>query len=345
MKTLIVGVSDDVVESAFAEATAYFRREAQAKGFNAVLERMAPQPGNLATPRALDACDAFFVSLVNVDASSVQGVERLAVVARCADGYDRIDVQALTAADVALANTPNAVRVPVAEAVIALIFALAKNMLFLDRTTRAGHWRVDPPKPSRDIDGSVLGVVGCGNIGRELFRRVRSLGFGRLIAYDPRVDPASVRELGVALVGLDELCSRSDFLCVLVPLNAQTRGIIAAPQLALMKPNAYVINTARGGIVDESALIDVLASRKIGGAGIDVFDREPPPRDHPFFKLENVILSPHALAQTEGAPSRITTETCANIISLLVEGAPRSIVNHDVLARPKFKAKLARIGA
>ncbi|MBV8602459.1 MAG: dehydrogenase [Candidatus Eremiobacteraeota bacterium] len=342
-RTIKVGISNDVISAAFDEATAFLEREATTRGFGVEYERVPPQPGNVATATALDGYDAFLVSSVVVDASSVRGLERLAVVARWGVGFDRIDVPALTAADVALANTPNSVRVPVAEAVITLIYALAKNLFFLDRATRGGRWRFDLPKPARDIDGKVLGSLGCGNIGRELFRRVRSLGFTRLLACDPMLDSKSAGELGIELVALEELCRESDFLCVLTPLNEQTRGLIGAPQLASMKPTSFVINTARGGIVDERALVDALRSGTIAGAGIDVFEREPPPKDHPYFSLENVIVSPHALAWTENSVSGNTTEACANIVSLLVDGEPRFVVNRDVLERPKFRAKLARL--
>ena len=342
-RAIKIGISDDVIPTAFEDAVAYFAREAQAKGFAATCERMVPQPANLATPAALDAYDAFLVSQVNVDASSVRGLERLAVIARWGVGFDRIDVEALTSADVALANTPNSVRVPVAEAVITLIFALAKNLFFLDRTARVGRRRFDLPHPAKYIDGKTLGSLGCGNIGRELFRRVRSLGFKRLIAHDPLVEPESVRELGVELVELDELCRASDFLCVLAPLNEHTRGIIGASQLGMMKPTAFVINTARGGIVEESALVAALKNGTIAGAGIDVFEREPPPKDHPYYALENVILSPHALAWTQDSVSGNTTEACANIVSLLIDDRPRFVVNRDVLTRPKFRAKLTKL--
>jgi phosphoglycerate dehydrogenase-like enzyme len=343
MKTIEVGVSNDAIETAFQDAVRFFEREGKSKGFEARCERLAPQPGNVATPQALDKYDAFFVSQVAVDATSLAGIERLAVVARWGVGYDRIDVPALTKADVALAITPNAVRTPVAEAVVTLIFALAKNVFVLDRTSRAGKWRFDLPRPGRDIAGKVLGSLGAGNIGRELFRIARSLGFSRMIAHDPLVDPASVRELGVEVVSLEELCRESDFLCVLTPLNDQTRGIIGAKELATMKPSAFVINTARGGIVDEKALVDALKVNAIAGAGIDVFEREPPPKDHPYFALDNVILAPHALAWTEHSVAGNTIEACSNIVSLLIEGEPRFVVNRDVLERPGFKKKLARL--
>lgn len=340
---LRIAVSDDSLDATFAEAAAYFARESARKGFEAVCERLAPQPANVATPQALDAFDAFFDLSVGVNASSVEGLERLAVVARWGVGYDKIDVPALTTAGVALAITPNSVRRPVAEATVAMIFALAKGMFLLDRTTRSGKWRFDLPRPVQDVTGKVLGSLGCGNIGRDLVAITRSLGFSRTIVHDPYLDPKNAAELGVELVSLEELCSHSDFLCVLTPLTEQTRGIIGEKELARMKPTAFVINTARGGIVDEAALVEALAQEKIAGAGVDVFEREPPPKDHPYFKLENIIVSPHAMAWSDNSVSGNTSEACANIVSLLVDAEPRFIVNRDVLDRPNFRAKLARL--
>lgn len=340
---LRIAVSDDALETTFAEASEYFKRESASRGFQAVCERLAPQPANVVAPQALDGFDAFFDLSVGVKASSVEGIGRLAVIARWGVGYDKIDVAALTAADVALAITPNSVRRPVAEATVAMIFALAKGVFLLDRTTRSGKWRFDLPRPVQDVSGKVLGSLGCGNIGRDLVAITRSLGFARTIIHDPYLDPAAAVELGVELVSLEELCSRSDFLCVLTPLTEQTRGIIGKKELAMMKPTAFVINTARGGIIDEAALVEALAKEKIAGAGIDVFEREPPPKDHPYFKLENIILSPHAMAWSDNSVSGNTSEACANIVSLLVDSEPRFIVNREVLERPAFREKLARL--
>jgi phosphoglycerate dehydrogenase-like enzyme len=338
-----VGVSHDIREDDLRVATAFFE---QRRGNGAVVEveRMPELPGGVATPQALDDFDAMLNLAVAIERASVAGLKRFAVIARTGVGYDRIDVPAITEAGVALAITPHGVRRPVAESVIALIFALAKNLFALDRLTRAGGWRAQVPRLNVDLAGKTLGTVGCGNIGAEVFRLARSLGFARLITNDPYVDPRIPAEVGAELVSLEEACRESDFLSINTPLNEETRGLIGGPQLALMRRTAFLINTARGGIVDEAALAAALREGRIAGAGIDVFEDEPPPKDHPFFSLENVILAPHAVAWSEALARDNITEACTNIVSLLFEGKPRFVVNPDVLDRPEFREKLARQG-
>ena len=277
-------------------------------------------------------------------AESLKGVDRLAVIARWGVGYDRIDVKALTEADVALAITPNAVKRPVAEAIVTLIFALSKNLLVQDRVTRSGQWRQGLPGIGYDLPGRVLGSVGCGNIAREMFRLARPLGFGRLIACDPYVSRKDVSELGVDLVEMDTVFRESDYVTVNTPLSEATRGLIGERQFRLMKPTAFFINTARGPIVEHEALVKALREKWIRGAGIDVFAVEPPPRDEPLFELDNVILAPHTLAWTEELMRDNSIEACQNILAVARGEAPGPIVNREVIDRPGFKKKLARYG-
>ena len=307
-----------------------------------VWEAMPAQPGKLGTPDALDQFDALFALGLKIAEESLRGVNRLAVVARWGVGYDMIDVDALTAADVALAITPNAVRRPVAEAIFTFIFALSTNLLVQDRIVRQGGWRGNLPALGRNIKGRVLGSVGCGNIAQEMFRMAQSLGFGRLIATDPFVDPKQAAALGVELVSMDELLAQSDFLAVNCFLNAATRGLIGEAELRKMKPTAYLINTARGPIVQESALVRALQERWIAGAGLDVFETEPLPQDSPMRHLENAILSPHGLAWTEEIARDNSMEACDNILAIARGEAPGTIVNKEVIERPGFQAKLAR---
>jgi len=303
---------------------------------------MPPQPSKLATPEALAEFDGVLALSLAFTRESLRGVERLAVVARWGVGYDKIDVAALTEADVALAITPGAVRRPVAEAILTLVFALSKNLFALDRATREGRWRRELPGPAFDLAGSVLGSLGCGNIAREMFRLARPLGFARLIACDPFVKPEEVAELGVELVDMDTLFRESDYLAVNIPLNESTRGLIGERHFRLMKPTAFFINTARGAIVDHAALVRALTERWIRGAGIDVFPAEPPPKDDPLFALDNVILAPHALAWTAGLFRDNTREACRNLLAVARGNPPESLVNPEVLARPGFQRKLAR---
>jgi phosphoglycerate dehydrogenase-like enzyme len=303
---------------------------------------MPPQPGKLATPDALDGFDAIFSLALKITPESLRGVERLTLVARWGVGYDMIDVDALTANDVALAITPQAVRRPVAEAILTFIFALLKNLREQDRLTRAGGWRSDLQRLGRNIPGHVLGSIGCGNIAREMFRLAGPLGFTRLLAADPYVKPEEVAPLGVELVDLDAVLRESDFVTINTLLNARTRGLIGERQFALMKPSAYLINTARGPVVDHAALVDALRQKRIAGAGIDVFPQEPPPQDDPLFALDNVIVTPHALAWTEEIMRDNGIEACQNVVAVSRGQVPGGLVNREVLERPGFQRKLAR---
>jgi phosphoglycerate dehydrogenase-like enzyme len=303
---------------------------------------MPPQPGKLGTPDALDQFDAIFSLALKITPESLNGVERLTLVARWGVGYDMIDVDALTEHDIALAITPNAVRRPVAEAILALLFALLKNLPEQDRLTRGGGWRSDLTRLGRCIPGHVLGSVGCGNIAREMFRLARPLGFSRLIASDPAVRQEDVRDLGVEIVDLETVMRESDFVTVNTLLNARTRGLIGEREFGLMKPTAYLINTARGPIVQHDALVNALREKRIAGAGIDVYPTEPPPKDDPLFSLDNVIVTPHALAWTEEIMRDNGIEACQNVIAVSRGQLPGGIVNREVIEKPGFQRKLAR---
>ena len=235
-----------------------------------------PDTGGVADPVIIDRYDAAIVLDYRFPAESFRGVERLAIIARWGVGFDRIDVPACTEASVILAVTPDSVARPVAEGALGLMFALAKNFRAHDINCRAGRWRDQAPI-GFILQGKTLGVVGLGNIGRELFRLARGVGFGRLLAYEPVAPSAEEAAAGVEFVDLDTVMRESDFISIHCPLNDQTRGMIGARQFALMKPTAYLINTARGPIVEEAALIIALREQQIAGAAIDVFETEPVP--------------------------------------------------------------------
>ena len=306
---------------------------------------MPDLPDNVAPPEVLNEFDGIFALGTWITAKSLQGVERLAIVARWGVGYDRIDVPAMTASGVLLTINPNAVRRPVAEAILAFIFALSKNLFLQDRITRGGSWRKGLSQLGVSLGGGVLGSVGCGNIGREMFRLSRSLGFARLIACDPHVKQEEVSELGIEIVDIDTVFRESDYVAVNTFLNQQTTGLIGERQFRLMKPTAFFINTARGPIVQHDALVNALAEGRIRGAGIDVFPEEPPPADDPLFRLDNVILAPHAVAWTEELMRDNTVETCQNLLTVARGEVPQAVVNRDVIGKPGFQSKLARFGA
>ena len=342
MKPLFrIGVTPDFYRDAKGRFESVLERElGPAEGVE--YEPMPPQPDDVATPEALERYDGIFALGLRITRESVQGVRRTAVVARWGVGYDRIDVAALTEAGIALAITPGAVKRPVAEAILALIFALSKNLLVQDRTVREGGWRGDLPGLGADLAGSVLGSVGCGNIAREMFRMAVGLGFRRRIACDPYVPPETAAELGVELVPMETVFRESDYVAVNVPLNERTRGMIGAEHFRLMKPAAFFINTARGAIVREPDLVRALEEGWIRGAGLDVFEREPLPAGHPLTKLRNVVLAPHALAWTQGLVRDNGVEACRNLLAVARGDPPPGLVNREVLENPAFQAKLDR---
>jgi phosphoglycerate dehydrogenase-like enzyme len=270
-----------------------------------------------------------------------RGVKRLALIARWGVGYDRIDLEACTSADVIVAITRDSIRRPVAEGILALMFALAKNLPSLDRSCRMGRWRQDPPR-SINIEGRTLGSIGFGNIAREMFRLARALGLGRLLAYSPRASSAESDAMGVELAMLETVMRESDFVVINCPLTEETRGMVAARELELMRPGAYLINAARGAVVDERALIEVLRRRKIAGAGLDVFATEPLPAGHPLADLENVILTPHLIARTDECVRETSLSACRSVLTIFRGTAPAHVANPGVLTRQRVVARLSR---
>ncbi len=333
-----VGITQDF----YVEAKGRFEAALESKlaPLSEWLEYEAMPPQKIAAAEVIDRYDAIFALALPFTRDSLQGLERLAIIARWGVGYDMIDTGALTEANAALAITPNAVRRPVAEAILTLIFALSKNLFTQDRLVRQGKWRGDLPSLGSTLDGKTLGSIGCGNIGCELFRLAASLGFKRFIAFDPYANSEAAKALGVELVTLDAVMRESDFVTINTLLNSETRHMIGEQQLRLMKPTAYFINTARGPIVDQAALTRALQESRIAGAGLDVFEKEPIAKDDPLLTLDNVILAPHGLAWTHEIARDNGLEACDNIISIAKGIVPKSVVNREVLDRRDFQAKL-----
>lgn len=301
------------------------------------------EQGSFVRPEDLTDCDAAILFLDRFTPASFAPDGRLAILARWGVGYDRIDVPACTAAGVLLAITVDAVRRPVAEAILTLILALAYRLMDKDRIVRTGRWDLRAAPPAVGLEGKVVGSIGLGNIGGELFRLLAPFGLGRMLAADPYANPAVAAQLGVELVDLETLARESDFIAVNCPLTAETQGLVNARLLGMMKPTAYLINTARGPIVNQDDLVDALASGKIAGAGLDVFDAEPLPTDHPLTHMENVILSPHSLAWTDHLYQGLGLNACENIFAVLRGELPRYIVNREVAQSPRFQAKQTRL--
>jgi phosphoglycerate dehydrogenase-like enzyme len=249
--------------------------------------------GELA-PEDVAPFDAIVLFHPRVTAATLEGADRLALIARLGVGVDNIEVDACTRAGVLVTVTPDSVRRPMAAGAMAFVLALAHRLPQMDRHVRAGGWERFAHVGS-GLDGRALGIVGLGNVGRELTMLAAPFGL-RVVAADPFVGEAPE---GVELCTLDELLERADFVVVTCPLTEETWHLVGAPQLARMKQTAYVVNIARGPIVDGAALADALQAGVIAGAALDVFEPEPPGTDDPLLALDNVILAPHAIGLTD----------------------------------------------
>jgi len=289
----------------------------------------------------LEDFDALILLAHRFTASSVPRSGRLSVVARFGVGYDTVDVAACTAGDVALVITPDGVRRPVAVSIMTLMLALTGKVMVKDRLTRLGPagFAARGDHMGVGLVGRTLGSIGVGNIGAELFRLARPFDM-QFIAHDPFADTRTAAELGIELVSLDELFARSDVLTVNCPLTDATRHLVDARRLSLMKPSAFFINTARGGIVDQEALTTVLRDGRIAGAGLDVLELEPPSPDDPLLQLDNVILSPHALCWTDQCFAGNGAADVRAVLDVQRGRVPFGIVNREVIDRPGFTGKL-----
>ena len=269
------------------------------------------------------------------------GAENLVVLARAGAGYDKIDISACTANDVVLFNAPDTLTHSTASAAFTLMFALAKKLLEQARLVRTGRWDRQPEFLGDDVIGKTLGIIGLGKTGAELARLVAPFHMN-LLAYSPSADPIQAEALGVQLVELDVLLRSSDVVSLHCRLEHRTRGMLGERELGLLKPTAYLVNVARGELIDEDALIRALREKRIAGAGLDVFETEPLPLSSPLLQLDNVILTPHWLPSTHRAARATRDLIVQNVLRVARGQPPQNVVNPEVLRQPGLRAKLAR---
>lgn len=298
---------------------------------------------NEITPDQLAEYHAALVLTPKVTANSLVGCENLLAISRFGVGYDSVDVEACTANNVLVTITPGAVDRPVAEATIGWMLALTHRVLQKDRLVRTGCWDDRSQYMGCELRDRTLGVIGLGGIGRKLVQLLQGFGMRQPIAYDPFAAPEVLVESGVRKVDLEELLATADFVSLHCPLNQQTRGLIGAEQLALMKPDAYLLNLARGGIVDEDALYDALANEQIAGAALDCFETEPVVQPHRLGELNNVLLAPHSIAWTNELFRDIGRTACQSLLDLSRGKQPRGIINPEVFDKPAFIEKCDRV--
>jgi phosphoglycerate dehydrogenase-like enzyme len=335
-KAFRVGVTSDILDSRGEPA---FGRE-PLKALDGVQWEWLPRGLKEITADHAATFDALYVNSPRVPAAAVARADlRLKLVSRHGVGYDSVDVPAMTQAGVLVANTPNAVPRPVATIALTFVLALAHRLLAKDRITRAGRWAERLEHMGTGLTGRTLGVVGAGRIGKELLRLSRVFDL-KLLAADPYAETLELSYIGARHVPLAELMAQSDFVVITCLLNEQTRGLVGAREIALMKPGAFLINVARGPVVDEKALYEALAARRIAGAGLDVFAEEPTPADNPILKLDNVVVSPHALCWTDELFGNIARTAIGAIVAVQVGRRPEFIVNPAVLVHPRTKVWL-----
>jgi phosphoglycerate dehydrogenase-like enzyme len=289
-------------------------------------------------PDQIREAQALYMMSSQLTKQSLAETGNLLLVARFGVGYDAVDIPACTEAGVLVTITKNAVDYSVAEATLGWMLALGHNLRMKDHLVRAAQWDERAKYMGRELRGRTLGVVGLGGIARKTLELTRSFGMNEPLAFDPFVSAVE----GVRLVTLEELLRQADFVSLHCPLTEKTRGLIGARELAFMKPEAYLINTARGGIVDEEALFHALRDRRIAGAAIDCFVGEPltaPPR---FAELDNVLLAPHAIAWTEEQFRSIGRMACQGIVDFSLGRRPQTPVNPEVYDHPGFQAKWRR---
>jgi phosphoglycerate dehydrogenase-like enzyme len=302
-----------------------------------------PQDQSPVTPGMIAEVDAVLSLTPRWNAETfAEGAERLLHVARFGVGYDTCDVGVLTANDVLLTITPGATDGPVAGGTLAMLLALTRRLFIKDRLVREGRWNDRAHYQGTELTGKVLGFVGFGGAGKALRRLVEPFGM-RVLVHDPYVPDAVLAAQGAERApDLPTLFAESDFVSVHCLLNEETRGLIDRSLLERMKPTAYFLNAARGPIVNEADLIAVLREGRIAGAGLDVFEEEPPRPDNPLFTMDNVVLAPHAVCWTREGFQAIGETAIRSILSVSRGEKPFGLVNLEVWDRPSFQRKLAQ---
>ncbi|MCC7353716.1 MAG: hypothetical protein IT330_08160 [Anaerolineae bacterium] len=271
-----------------------------------------------------------------------EGAENLVVIARAGAGYDKIDLEACTENDVVVYNVPDALTHGTASAAFLFMQVLSRRLPELERMVRDYRWDLQARTIGHQLRGHTLGIVGLGHSGMELARLVAPFKM-RIIAFSPHASPEQAATVSATLVPeLDTLLREADFVSLHCRLTAQTRGMIGERELRLLKPTAYFINVARGELVDQKALVRCLQEHAFAGAGLDVFEVEPLPRDDPLLTLDNVVLTPHWLTSNWEDGRLGNAQTVQGILRAAQGQIPEHVINPQVLDRPGFRAKLAR---
>ncbi|MEM1989764.1 MAG: glyoxylate reductase [Candidatus Bathyarchaeia archaeon] len=319
----------------------YLTREIPERGLKKIMERFevevwpeyGPPPKQVIIEKARDA-DALVTLLSDrIDAEVFDAAPKLKIIAQMAVGYDNIDVEEATRRGVYVTNTPGVLTETTADFAWALMMAVARRVVEADRYVREGKWKVGwHPMMllGRDVYGATLGIIGAGRIGSAVARRAKCFNM-KILYYDVVRNLQMEQETGAKFVDLDTLLRESDFISIHVPLTKETYHLINSERLKLVKKTAYIINTARGPVIDEKALYEALKEGRLAGAALDVFEQEPTPIDNPLLKLDNVVVAPHIASASYETRSRMAEMVAENLIAFFEGRQPPNLVNPDVM--------------
>jgi D-3-phosphoglycerate dehydrogenase len=308
--------------------------EFRAAGLEFTFQRLDTQVPEKLIPGVAEA-DGLLVGFAKITRPVIEAMQHCKVISRYGIGMDMVDLAAASERGIIVANVPDYCFEEVSNHALACLLALTRNLVTENAWVHAGKWGrpAGEPMPAR-LSKQTVGIVGLGNIGREVARKAQAFGM-RVLAHDPFVTPEKAAALGVELASLDDLLRRADFVCLHCPLIPETRHLIGAAQLAMMKPTAFLINMARGPVVDQPALYQALVAKQIAGAALDVLEQEPPAADEPLLKLDNVILLPHTASVSDEAIVQLRRDTARNVVEVLQGRLPRAIVNRAGLGLPR----------
>ncbi|MEM2341241.1 MAG: glyoxylate reductase [Candidatus Bathyarchaeia archaeon] len=319
----------------------YITREIPESGLKMIMERFeaevwpdyGPPPKKVIIEKAKDV-DALVTLLSDkIDSEVFDAAPKLKIIAQMAVGYDNIDIEEATRRGVYVTNTPGVLTETTADFTWALLMAIARRVVEADKYVREGKWKVGwHPKMllGKDIYGATLGIIGAGRIGSAVARRAKCFNM-KILYYDIAPNPQMEKETGAKFVDLDTLLRESDFISIHVPLTKETYHLIDAEKLKLIKKTAYLINTARGAIIDEKALYEALKEGRLAGAALDVFDKEPISVDNPLLTLDNVILTPHIASASYETRSKMAEVVAENLIAFFEGKIPPNLVNPEVM--------------
>jgi D-3-phosphoglycerate dehydrogenase len=271
--------------------------------------------------------DAVIVNLHPIGKPVIDAMTRCKIISRYGVGYDNVDVESATARGIWVANVPDYCVEETADHTIALLLALTRRIALKDRLIREGIWKHKDAQPLNRMSRGVLGIIGYGRVGQMVHNKLSGFGFKKILVVDHHKSKSMVSGRGARLVGLEELLQEADYISLHVPLTEKTFHMIGAAELKMMKDGVILVNTSRGAVIDEKALVAALSRGKIGGAGLDVFETEPLPFSHPFGKYNDVILTDHSAYYSPESVRELKSRAAENVVLFFKEGAPRNAVN------------------